>query len=241
MFDKIIGEIFLALEEETSSVIAKYLSLCVTAVICLAISSDILSSMYFGVYTPSTCSSPSCDNDPVLCPSYQICEPIQLAPFDVIDSFCVYFFTVEYLVRLLTCWSVSPRLASILPADWEQTHPFGDPQPSYPNWKKVWYYFIRFNNLVDFSAIFPYYIGLLFGGGQSTSFLRILRLFRLLRLLRLLTFIKNVEVTIGLIAMTAINSAQTVAVFFFFVLIVVILFGCIITIFEQGKQIKSIF
>jgi hypothetical protein len=59
--------------------------------------------------TPDTCYFPACDNDPNLCPGYMICESEKSPAFTAVESFCIYVFTIEYCLRLLCCWAVSPR------------------------------------------------------------------------------------------------------------------------------------
>ena len=211
--------------------------------IIFAILSYIVSTAAISTYQPTSCDDPAngvlaaCDNDPILCPGYQICEPVALPLFAIIEEICVYFFTFEYFSRLLTCWAVSPRIAKVLPANWKAENKWDSPQPVYS-----WYYFmlkyaLRVPNLIDFIAIAPYYFNLLQGKGGGGSFARVLRLFRLVRVLRLLkalTFLKNVDVTITLISMTLRNASQVLFVFLFFVLIIILLFACIIFMCEQG-------
>jgi hypothetical protein len=43
---------------------------------------------------------------PSLCPNTTICEPINPPYFDTIDMVCVIIFTIDYGIRLLTCWCV---------------------------------------------------------------------------------------------------------------------------------------
>ena len=203
-----------------------------------------MSTTNIATYQPTSCDDipngvfAPCDNDPILCPGYQICEPVALPLFTVIEDICVYFFTFEYFSRLLTCWAVSPRIAKVLPGNWKHENKWDSPQPVYS-----WYYFmfkyaLRVPNLIDFIAIAPFYFNMIQGKGGGGSFARVLRLFRLVRVLRLLkalTFLKNVDVTITLISMTLRNASQVLFVFLFFVLIIILLFACIIFMCEQGS------
>lgn len=63
----------------------------------------------FDRYQPSTCEIPACDNDTDLCPGSIVCEPIPPPVFNVIDAVCIYIFTIEYGVRLFTCWGASSK------------------------------------------------------------------------------------------------------------------------------------
>ena len=232
----IAAEIFVLFQHEESSPYARILSFIITLVIILAIGSYIFASLNQSQYTPTTCDNPACDNNPILCPGTQICAPIQTEGFNFIELLTAIFFLIEYGSRLLTCWAVSPRLAGILPAGWDKDHE-PDDQPSYGIPMRVFRYMTRTMNLIDLIAIMPYYLGLAIHGGNE-SFFKVLRLFRLvrvLRLLRLLTFLKNVEVTLGMLAVTVVNSFQILAVFMFFVIICIVLFGCVIYLAEAGE------
>ena len=232
----IAAEIFVLFQHEESSPYARILSFIITLVIILAIGSYIFASLNQSQKTPTTCDNPACDNDVILCPNSQICAPLQTEGFNFIELLTAVFFLIEYGSRLLTCWAVSPRLAGILPPGWDKNHE-PDDQPEYGIPMRIFRYLTRTMNLIDLVAILPYYLGLAIHGGNE-SFFKVLRLFRLvrvLRLLRLLTFLKNVEVTLGMLAVTVVNSFQILAVFMFFVIICIVLFGCIIFLAEAGE------
>ena len=121
------------------------------------------------------------------------------------------------------------------PPDWATTD---SPPPIYTSSYQILKYFLRIRNLIDLSAILPYYIQLYVGKSLSGGiFVRVIRLFRLVRILRLLkalTFFKNVDVTLDLINTTIQNSSQVLIVFLFFVMIVIILVACVMYLCEQG-------
>lgn len=131
-FKAILAQVFLILEVEDYNIWSSRVSGVVKLVICFAIGSYIISTVNIFTYTPSTCDTPACDSDPVLCPGRQICEPQPVPAFDFIEVACVYFFSAEYFTRVLTCWTVSPRIARVLPGNWKLEHNWDDPQPSYP-------------------------------------------------------------------------------------------------------------
>ena len=66
---------------------------------------------------PATCSYPVCDNDSKLCPGAMICRDEISSQFNLIDDLCTYLFTMEYGLRLLTCWAVTPRCVLTCPLE----------------------------------------------------------------------------------------------------------------------------
>lgn len=60
-------------------------------------------------YKPETCKDPVCNNDPILCPGAMVCEPRPPRTFEEVDAAVIYIFTIEYFLKFLTCWAVSPR------------------------------------------------------------------------------------------------------------------------------------
>ena len=160
----------------------------------------------------------------------------------MIEYVTIYFFTAEYVGRLLTCWSVSPRVAGVLPPEWEREFEFDAHamQPNYSAPYQMFKFFFRSKNLIDLASILPGYLPYFLpanGNSQRTNFvraLRLLRMVRVLRLLRLLAFLKNVDVAVDLIWATIHQSSLLLTVFCFFMIVVVILFGCFIYLAEQG-------
>jgi len=180
-----------------------------------------------------TCPSPLC-----LSCSYMICESAEDPDVLAVENFTTYFFTAEYLLRLLTCWAVSPRVAGVVSAEWEEMRKLNRkmPQPSYSAPYQMWKFMLRSKNLIDLASVFPSYVQYFGTSGASTNFvrtLRLLRLVRILRLLRLLSFLKNVDVAMELISATLRQSSLMLSVFLFFVLVVIIVFGCLVFIAEQ--------
>ena len=52
-----------------------------------------------------TCASPTCNNDPILCPGREVCEPQPPFFMIYIDGFCVLLFSIDYLTRItLSPW-----------------------------------------------------------------------------------------------------------------------------------------
>ena len=117
---RIFATIFLTLEIETSSNLARFISVFTKLIILVAVISYMASTDPSLRVIPNTCDSPICSDDSLLCPGYQTCQDINAPAFDVIENVCVYIFTVEYVLRLISVWAVSPRVAGILPEEWIQ-------------------------------------------------------------------------------------------------------------------------
>ena len=117
---RIFATVFLTLEIETSSNLARFIAVFTKIVILVAVTSYMASTDPSLRVTPNTCDSPLCSDDSFLCPGYQTCQDINAPAFDVIENICVYIFTAEYVLRLLSVWAVSPRVAGILPDEWVQ-------------------------------------------------------------------------------------------------------------------------
>jgi hypothetical protein len=230
---------FLLLEYEQSSQLAKMLSLVTKAVIMLAVVTYIIGTDPMYQVIPSTCDYPTCSDDSALCPGYQVCEPEEDPTVTAIEDFTTYYFTVEYVLRLLLCWSVTPRIAGVTSSEWENEHRLNPKleQPKYSAWTQSVIFFWKINNMIDFASIFPCYIKYFTSAHVSTNFVRALRLFRLvrvLRLLKLIAFLKNVDVAVELIFLTLSQSTLMLSVFMFFIAVILILFGCLQYMAQQG-------
>lgn len=79
------------------------------------------------------------------------CEPEKNQIFMVIECFTLIVFLIEYLLRVLTCLAVTPRVARILPTYCDEHHKKEDSQPSYNG------------NMIDILCIFPFYVKSTFG------------------------------------------------------------------------------
>ena len=115
---RIFATIFLTLEVETSSNLARAIAVFTKLVILIAVISYMASTEPSLRVTPNTCETPLCSDDSLLCPGYQTCQDINAPAFDVIENVCVYIFTAEYVLRLISAWAVTQRVAGILPDDW---------------------------------------------------------------------------------------------------------------------------
>ena len=216
---------FILWEYESSSYASFVLSICMALTVMLNIISFFLSTEY--VYSPSTCDSPVCSNDATLCPGRTICEPIPLDLFSIIDDVCLYIFTIDYLSRMLTCWTVSPRLAQLTE----------DPLDNRSKLYQVFTYFFRFGNIIDLISVLPFYAYWIEYGiknHQMSSFMRILRIPRLLRILNVSKRFSTVNVIIQIMSKTMQKSFKALAFTLFFVGLGVLVMASVMYTLEQG-------
>ena len=222
---------FVLWEHESSSRLSFILSVLMACTVLLSIVIFILGSGSL-IYYPSTCADPACNNDPILCPGKMICEPQQLPFFDTIDSACVFVFTIDYLSRMLTVWSVSPRLAGLTV----------DALDSRPKLIQVLGYFLRMNNIIDVVSIVPFYVSWIQYRGmdhQSSGFVRVLRIPRVLRILNVSKRFGTVNVIIEILRMTLAKSGKALTFTIFFIGLGTLVFASIMYVLEQGTFVVS--
>ena len=239
--------VFVTLDMEHSSPVAWWLSIALKFVILLAIFTTVVSSEPSMNRVPATCAAPVCNRDPNLCPGQTLCAPEPLPVFETIENACIFIFTAEYGLKLLTCWTVSARLAGVAPkadavAQTFKIKSFDDLRVySIPELVIRW--MVQLKNLVDLACWLPFFVGMVVSiSARQSAFVRALRLLRLIRILRLLKTLKlfePVHVMTGLLYRTAINSWPVVAVFLFFSFIVIVLFGSIIYLLEAGTFVVN--
>ena len=240
-----VQRFFLTFHEPGSCFVATILSNVVMGVIVVNIIVNIMMTLpQYRTETVTNCASPACDNDATLCPNTVICEPTTSQSLVTIDDWCVIIFTIEYLFRLFTVWSVPLRLANLVPKGWDDDEMFmaghEEREPlSEPNQK--WHsstigYFFQMKNIIDFVAILPFYISIIVSGSDaSLSFIRALRLFRIVR-----AFNMNASAGVtNLIIKTVQESLEVILLLMFFSSMIIIIFGSIIVDAESGKYTIS--
>jgi hypothetical protein len=168
---KVCATIFITLEIPRSSSTAKIVAIIINIIILTAIIGYIASTELSLRISPTTCNFPACDNDPTLCPGYQICPDDTSIQFLTIDDICTYLFTIEYGLRLFTCWSVPPRVAGIILNKWKMQHRYDDDviQPTFSLLNTLFRFVFKFKNLVDLASILPSYVGYAIGSGEQTG------------------------------------------------------------------------
>jgi len=206
-----VQRLFCTLEIPDSSKCSQLYAWGIQAVIILSIVTGIMSTTSWAKYYPSTCDTPACNNDPDVCPGLVLCEPKPFPFFDVIDFVCLGIFTADYCSRILLVSFVPARLAGTvtheedvitdnhtkaenaerLAAATKSGKPpklvVSDPSPKWPWYVKLRKYMLTMHNIIDLSAVTPFFveIGLGAGNGNSSTFVRVARSFRLMRIAKL--------------------------------------------------------
>ena len=221
-----VQKVFVLFEHPESCHLGTIIAILTGSVIVLNTVLFIVSTSPEFQASPPRCDYPACNNDPVLCPGHMICKPIALYTFQYVEAACVVCFTVQYLVRMLTCWSVSPRLAGITT----------DSKSEMPATWKFFRYFIKLTNVIDLLAIVPLYALLAKYGeiviDQNSGFIRILWLHLLLSSFKGITGPSAVS---EIFFKTMHRSAQALLFTFFFISIGTVVFASIVFILESGK------
>lgn len=98
--------------------------------------------------------------------------------------------------------------------------------------RKPWQYVFSFYGLIDFLAVMPTYISLIFTGGQyliAIRALRLLRIFRVFKLGRFLWASRYLMIAIR-------NSRHKIVVFLWFVIIIVVVMGSVMYLVEGPEN-----
>jgi len=163
-------------------------------------------------------------------PQYRLQREIQAQPlpaFDMIEIVCVMFFTVEYVVRVLTCSSM-PQ--GYITGDIEDMirHGFLCGLFSKESWihlSKTYHFVMKPLNLLDLVAILPWYIEASVSvSAELLAPLRIVRLLRLVRLFKGNTMIPLMLKVVGRAAPLILQVAMVLCLFLVFLAFV--LFTC---------------
>jgi hypothetical protein len=227
----LLQRIFITFDRPTASVISRIIFIIIILAIMLGVILFVLAGTPDYSRSPKYCEQPTCDHDPALCPNTTICEPINPPFFDTIDMVCVIIFTVDYGIRLLTCWCVPPPLAGVT----------SDLASDMGHAEQVVRYFLKPSNLIDIAAILPSYVevGLVAAsGGQSSSSSSFVRVLRLARLLRILKVGKGSEIMYVLFKCLQ-ESAPAISIALFIVSLGTIAFASVFQMVEQGDYVVS--
>ena len=85
--------VFITIDVEQSSLLAKIIGFVSKMVVVLAVLAYIISTDATARYVPNTCDAPFCNNDPYMCPGYMVCEATELPSITAAINFTTYYFT----------------------------------------------------------------------------------------------------------------------------------------------------
>ena len=225
-----IQRIFVLFEHPNSCRLAGAISVITGCIIFINVLFFVFSTCPIYQKQPSTCLHPVCHNDSSLCPGYTVCKPVAIPIFQNVQAVCIIAFTFHYIMRVITCWSVSPRLANLTINSKEGGAAL----------MVVLRYVSKWDNIVDICSILPFYIFLgLFDTitvDQSSGFIRVLWL---PRLLKSLTISDSTKAMCEIFYKTLGRSAQTLLFAFFFITIGTVVFASIIFNLESGTFIVT--
>eukprot|EP00930_Biecheleria_cincta_P037713 TRINITY_DN25913_c0_g1_i1.p1 TRINITY_DN25913_c0_g1~~TRINITY_DN25913_c0_g1_i1.p1 ORF type:complete len:972 (-),score=146.22 TRINITY_DN25913_c0_g1_i1:105-2981(-) len=166
-FEKSVAQrIFRILSDPNTSIAAKAMSYMITLVILITTATMIMESMPEFNKTPAECTP---DNLTI-----QSCKPKPLEEFFYIEYACIVVFTVDYVLRVATCSSMTAEDLGVV----YKPHESVSPQ------RATFRYCMQWLNLVDLFAVVPFWLeraGLNLG---SSAVLRVVRLVRVFRLLK---------------------------------------------------------
>ena len=238
IFDPIVNykltylqRIFVLLEYHHSCKLATIVLYLLGANITLNILIFVLASAPSFQFTPETCSNPSCQND-VLCPNKTICQPIPSKSLVLIDVAGIVLFSLDYFLRLATCCTVSARLAGLT----------NDPNLELPSYWVFLRYICRFNSIIDFISILPFYFLLATTNtyvGLSSGFIRVLRLPRLLQCMSDANGGSEIAALLGILFRCLHRSFRVLVFTLYFYFIGIILFSTIIFVLEGGNFVVN--
>jgi hypothetical protein len=237
---RLVERVFLVFEDPASCLLAKIVSLFTTALIFISTTAFVVESL-----PQFRAQDEECDGISVSCLPTMSKEAT--IGFMAVETFCVVGFTIDYVARLLCCPFV--RSYVIGHASRGESHPVfhysadvhGERKKEAlqrhvsDDWPPL--RLLRFlllpMNVVDFIAIFPFYLEMFIpsdGGDDGLLVLRLLRLGRVLRLLRLSK--RNAGMIIFANAFT--TAFGVLGVLMFMIVLITILFGTLAHLTEGG-------
>mmetsp|Transcript_17149 Transcript_17149/g.25714 ORF Transcript_17149/g.25714 Transcript_17149/m.25714 type:complete len:474 (-) Transcript_17149:156-1577(-) len=226
-----LQKIFVTLEDPSSCVLGKIISIFVIIVIFLSGFVFIISTDPSIKTQPSSCDHPACDDDPQLCPGYKICEPTLPMWLFYVETFCVVVFSIDYGTRISLVTSVPSRLSRVFNVEqWDNEKDPAEPDPSYSPLVTTWRYMTRPMNIIDLISILPFFVTFATPQGGSLTIFRILRLGRILRVTKAGRNNTSMEVMVTSIK----NSGEILGTLMFYILLCLIVVAALVFQFEEG-------
>jgi hypothetical protein len=179
---------------------------------------------------PDTCAHPACDDDPQLCPGYQICEKEINTSLLLFELVLILILAVDYAIRMALCVFVPARIAGII-----QNDDLGKKDVHYRWYWQLFYYFKLPFNIIDLLASLPIIIVFCFPSFSNghTIIALALRLFRIGRLLRIAK-LPALREGVNMLSETLSRALPALTLLAMILLLKMLLFGQLIYLFERG-------
>jgi len=224
--------IYILFEDASESVLGKYLSIIIMLLIILSVMLFIVESLPTMKRFSDTCkdcgplSGDDLLNDTLVawraslkevCTSECQAKPLKI--FFDLETLCVSVFTIEYVARFLTAWSV------------RTSHEI-DTGKDYNYLRRTWKFVFRPLNCVDLLSVVPFYLSLVASdSGSALAVLRIIRLMRIFRLFRM----NEYSDAISMFTNVMVKSSLALYLLFFFMSLGMIIFGSLLFYVEEGS------
>jgi hypothetical protein len=211
----LLARIFMTLEHPSKSCVGFQISNLMTFFIFISTTAFLLESMEFTNSSPEECDELIKAGDPL---TVEACQPLAHEIFGLVEVVCIMCFTAEYIPKILTVHAVHWKDAGLAKA------------PANGLVQTLRYARGPFM-LIDFGAIFPFYLELLFGvEGSKMAVLRVLRLFRVIRIFKMGNFNKSLM----LVYHTVVNSSSALTLMLWVEMIATVLLGSLVYTFESS-------
>lgn len=222
--------VFITLDQITSSYFSMIYGTVITLVVLSSVSLIIMQSFEEETFRPDTCASPTCNNDPTLCPGTQICEKEikqQLLDFEFA---MIVIIGIDYLTRMGLCAFVPARIAGVV-----QKEDLKEEGVSYPWTLQVYYYASLPFNVIDLLATLPIFIVFFFPGvfNEQNVLSIALRMFRLGRLMRVMK-LPALREGVNMLKDTLTRALPALTLLSIVLIFEMLFFGQLIFIFERG-------
>jgi Ion transport protein len=219
--------VFVTIQYPYSSTLSTIILYLVGINIIINIAVYILGSVSSFNHQPISCDNPVCNNTEY-CQNAIICAPEPFLTLKLIDAAGIVLFSVDYGGRLLSCWTVPPRLAEVT----------DDPDSRMSHVQKIIAFICKFDSIVDLASIAPFYFALAVTrkyGGLTCGFIRILRLPRLLHYMYMYDGTSAISALIMILFKSMERSSNILLFTLFFHFIATTLFATIIYVLEGGS------
>jgi hypothetical protein len=208
-------QIFTVLDD-TSSRLGQVTAIVVMLLIVVSTVAFLLESMDQFTEHPAECAELLRNGQPL---TLAACRPLPHASFATVEVVCIMVFTVEYLGRMLNVQVVKNSEAGL------------DPSVQ-PGLVRTLRYASQAMNIIDFVAIFPFYLELMIGGAAGgLAVLRVLRLARVFRIFKLGKYNQGLSMFVEVLK----RSAPAVSLTMFFYFIITVLFAALIYFCEMAN------